>query len=205
VLRRWLESARRSVGPNHLTTLTGRAERFGVVYRFADRVCERAHIEVFGVLAKFRDEEVAAMRSLRPELLGPGRVDPTPALRSVNKGTWFGNILNERVRQRVQTAITETRSRCSCGERARARRASISAAGNRHGLRPALGPGRLPEYEASYVGAGGARRDGDPRASAPFLQSLRSVSRSPAGPDTGRRGTAVARWRGMSRTVRRAR
>ena len=45
--------------------------RFGVVYRFADRVRERAHIEVFGVLAKFRDKEVAAMRSLHPELLGP--------------------------------------------------------------------------------------------------------------------------------------
>ena len=42
-----------------------------MVYRFADRVRERAHIEVFGVLAKFRGEEVAAMRSLHPELLGP--------------------------------------------------------------------------------------------------------------------------------------
>jgi hypothetical protein len=82
--------------------------------------------EVFGVLARFRDEEVAAMRSLYPELLGPGRVDPTLALRGANKGTWFGNILNERVRQRVQTAITEGRSRRGCGGRARARRASIS-------------------------------------------------------------------------------
>jgi len=62
---------------------------------------------------KFRDVEVAVMRSLHPELLGAGRVDAALALRGASKGTWFGNILNERVRQRVQTAITETRSRHS--------------------------------------------------------------------------------------------
>jgi hypothetical protein len=63
--------------------------------------------EVFGVLAKFRDEEVAAMRSLYPELLGPGRVDPTPGPARRQQGHLVGNILNERVRQQVQTAITE--------------------------------------------------------------------------------------------------
>jgi hypothetical protein len=57
--------------------------------------------------------EVAAIRSLHQELLGAGRVDLTLALRCASKGTWFGNILNERVRQRGQTAITETRSRHS--------------------------------------------------------------------------------------------
>ena len=66
-----------------------------------------------GCWPKLRDVEVAAMRSLHPELLGAGRVNPTLALRGASKGTWFGNILNERVRQRVQTAITETRSRHS--------------------------------------------------------------------------------------------
>ena len=35
------------------------------------------------------------MRSLHPELLGAGRVDPALALRGASKGTWFGNILNE--------------------------------------------------------------------------------------------------------------
>jgi RHS repeat-associated protein len=63
--------------------------------------------EVFGVLSKFRDEELASMRSLYPELLGPGGVDPALALGGANKGTWFGNILNERVRQRAATAISE--------------------------------------------------------------------------------------------------
>ena len=29
------------------------------------------------------------MRSLYPELLGAGRVDPTLALRGASKGTWF--------------------------------------------------------------------------------------------------------------------
>ena len=79
------------------------------------------------------------MRSLHPELLGAGRVNPTLALRGASKGTWFGNILNERVRQRVQTAITETRSRHSRGERGRPEGHRFVAAGNRHGLRPALG------------------------------------------------------------------
>jgi hypothetical protein len=97
----------------------------------------QAPSEVFGVLAKFRDEEVAAMRSLYPELLGPGRVDPALALRGANKGTWFGNILNERVRQRVQAAITEgtltpqLRVNAPGPEGHR-----FLAAGYRHGLRP---------------------------------------------------------------------
>ena len=43
--------------------------------------------EAFRVLAKSRDEEIAAMRSLCPELLGPGRVDPTLAPRGATKGT----------------------------------------------------------------------------------------------------------------------
>ena len=108
--------------------------------------------EVFGVLAKFRDEEVAAMRSLYPELLGPGRVDPTLALRGADKGTWFGNILNERVRQRVQTAITEGTLTSHAVNAPGPEGHRFLAAGNRHGLRHVPGPGRLPEYEASYVG-----------------------------------------------------
>ena len=63
--------------------------------------------EVFGDLVKFRDEELVAMRNLYPEFLGPGRLDPALELGGANKGTWFGNILNERVRQRVIAAIKE--------------------------------------------------------------------------------------------------
>jgi hypothetical protein len=55
------------------------------------------------------------MRSLHPELSTEADRSggPTLTLRGASKGTWFGSILNERVRQRVQTAITETRSRHS--------------------------------------------------------------------------------------------
>jgi hypothetical protein len=83
---------------------------------------------VFGVLAEFRDEEVAGVRSLHAELLGAGRVDSTLALRrGIDlwlQGTGMGYDL-------------------------------VSAQ-----------DGYLLTRRA--VWAGGARRDGDPRVSAPF-------------------------------------
>ena len=111
---------------SHALSSGGRSPRnlFRIFCRESDRVMHGSsssrissvseHISrCSGCWPNFRDMEVAAMRSLHPELLGAGRVDPTQALRGASKGTWFGNILNERVRQRVQTAITETLSRHS--------------------------------------------------------------------------------------------
>jgi hypothetical protein len=67
----------------------------------------------WGVLAKVPRRRGRGHALPPPGAAGRRSVDPTLALRGASKGTWFGNILNERVRQRVQTAITETRSRHS--------------------------------------------------------------------------------------------
>jgi len=79
------------------------------------------------------------MRSLHPELLGAGRVDPTLALRGASKGTWFGNILNERVRQRSKLRSPRHAHATAEVNAAGPERHRFVAAGNRHGLRPALG------------------------------------------------------------------
>jgi hypothetical protein len=94
------------------------------------------------------------MRSLYPELLGRGRVDPALALRGANKGTWFGNILNERVRQRVQTAITEGTLTLQLRWTPQGQKGIdfwLQGTGTGYDLFPAQGT-YLIEHEASYVG-----------------------------------------------------
>ena len=78
----------------------------GEVTTTASKMAESA-IEVFQTLAKFRDEEFAMMHELYPEFLGSGRVDPSLGIGGASRATWFGNVLNERVRQRVSYAIGE--------------------------------------------------------------------------------------------------
>ncbi|MFF8432204.1 RHS repeat domain-containing protein [Streptomyces sp. NPDC016566] len=110
--------------------------------------------EVFGVLARFRDEEVAAMRSLYPEFLGPGRVDPALAIGGANKGTWFGNILNERVRRRVETSIAEGALTPQLQWTRQGQRGVdfwLPETGTGYDLFPARGD-YLLRHEASYVG-----------------------------------------------------
>jgi hypothetical protein len=63
--------------------------------------------EVFGVLTKFRDEEVAMMKAMYPEFLLRGAPDPSLGIGGASSATWFGNILNERIRRRVEAAIAE--------------------------------------------------------------------------------------------------
>ena len=59
--------------------------------------------EVFGALSRITDEEVSVLRAIFPELRDPGK--GALDLRGVSNATWFGNILNERFRRRVQTEI----------------------------------------------------------------------------------------------------
>jgi hypothetical protein len=61
--------------------------------------------EVAGVLRQFRDEEVAWVQRLYPEFTLPGK--PPPDIRGASNATWFGNIVNERIRWRVLGAQTE--------------------------------------------------------------------------------------------------
>ncbi len=59
--------------------------------------------EVNALLRTFRDEELEAMRRLYPDFIPAGK--PALGLGGISNETWFGNIFNERVRQRVITAI----------------------------------------------------------------------------------------------------
>ena len=61
--------------------------------------------EVFGVLTQMRDEEVAMVKQLYPEFMLAGK--PTPDIRGASWATWFGNVLNERMRWRVLGAQAE--------------------------------------------------------------------------------------------------
>jgi hypothetical protein len=114
--------------------------------------------EVFGVLTTIRDEEVASM-SMYAEFAGAGRVDPALGIRGANKGTWFGNILNERVRYRVQMAISEgTLTPLLRWTRQGQRGVDFwLPQGIGYDLFPARGR-YLLQHEASYVGA--AQLDG---------------------------------------------
>jgi len=62
--------------------------------------------EVFQVLRQFRDEELAAMRKLYPDLYGSG-APPAGIYSAPSKAVAFGNILNERMRRRVAFAIAQ--------------------------------------------------------------------------------------------------
>jgi RHS repeat-associated protein len=63
--------------------------------------------EVFAVLTRFRDEEVAIVKAMYPEFLAKGAPDPGLGIGGVSNATWFGNILNERVRRRVEAAVAD--------------------------------------------------------------------------------------------------
>lgn len=72
----------------------------------------RTPSEVYWSLKQFLDQEVAMMRKLYPELLGNGAATPDllylhPGPASSVRQVRFGNILNERLRFRIQAAQAE--------------------------------------------------------------------------------------------------